>query len=153
MVRSSFETAYQDGFRCQAATLVVGGGYAAGVLPGLLLIGSGIGLSLPPAVSLSIHGVGVEDAGVASAAVNTMQQVGGAIGTALLNTLAASAATAYLVGRSSTPATVAQAQLHSYSTAYWWSAGLFVTGAVIAALTFHKGRPESGEPSAPLVRM
>ncbi|MFG2781923.1 MFS transporter [Streptomyces prunicolor] len=128
-------------------------GYAAGVLPGLLLIGSGIGLSLPPAMSLSIHGVRVEDAGVASAAVNTMQQVGGAIGTALLNTLAASAATAYLVGKSSTPATVAQAQLHSYSTAYWWSAGLFVTGAVIAALTFHKGRPESGEPSAPLVHM
>ncbi|MCX5241923.1 MFS transporter [Streptomyces prunicolor] len=128
-------------------------GYAAGVLPGLLLIGSGIGLSLPPAMSLSIHGVGVEDAGVASAAVNTMQQVGGAIGTALLNTLAASAATAYLAGRSSTPATVAQAQLHSYSTAYWWSAGLFVTGAVIAALTFHQGSPGSGEPSAPLVHM
>jgi len=39
------------------------------------------------------------------------------------------------------------------STAYWWSTGLFVTGAVIAALMFHKGRPESGEPSAPLVHM
>jgi hypothetical protein len=103
--------------------------------------------------SLSIHGVRVEDAGVASAAVNTMQQVGGAIGTALLNTLAASAATAYLVGKASTPATVAQAQSHSYSTAYWWSAGLFVAGAVIAALMFHKGRPASGEPSGPIVHM
>jgi len=125
-------------------------GYAAGVLPGLLLIGSGIGLSLPPAMSLSIHGISVEDAGVGSAAVNTMQQVGGGIGTALLNTLAASA---YLVGKASTPATVAQAQLHSYSTAYWWSAGLFVAGAVIAALMFRKGRPESGEPSGPIVHM
>jgi hypothetical protein len=49
-------------------------GYAAGVLPGLVLIGSGIGLSLPPAMSLSIHGVRVEDAGVASAAVNTISR-------------------------------------------------------------------------------
>ncbi|MFI9757933.1 MFS transporter [Streptomyces sp. NPDC051963] len=127
--------------------------YAAGVLPGLLLIGSGIGLSLPPAMSLSIHGISDEDAGVGSATVNTMQQVGGAIGTALLNTLAASAATAYLVGRKPTPATLAQAQLNSYSTAYWWSAGLFVAGAVIAALMFRKGRPESSEHSGPVVHM
>ncbi|MDH6218247.1 MFS family permease [Streptomyces pseudovenezuelae] len=59
----------------------------------------------------------------------------------------------FLVGRTSTPAAVAQAQLHSYSAAYWWSAGLFTAGAVIAALVFHRGRPASGEPSGPIVHM
>ena len=68
-----------------------------------------------------------------------MQQIGGAIGTALLNTLAASAATAYLHGKHSTPAVQAQAQLHGYATAYWWSAGLFLAAAIIALLLYRKG--------------
>ncbi|WP_405589242.1 DHA2 family efflux MFS transporter permease subunit [Streptomyces sp. NBC_01190] len=116
--------------------------YAAAVLPPLLLIGFGLGMVMPAAMSVATGGIGPEDAGVASAAVNTMQQVGGSIGTALLNTLAASAATSYLAGRSHTPAHLAQAQLHSYSTAYWWSAGLFAVGAVVTLLMFRSGRPE-----------
>jgi hypothetical protein len=77
--------------------------------------------------------VGAEDAGVASAMVNTGQQVGGSIGTALLNTIAASAATHYLVGRTATAATVGQATIHSYTTAFAWSAGIMALGAVFAA--------------------
>ena len=114
-------------------------GYATGVLPWLIVIGLGIGLVMPTAVSLATSGIRTQDAGAGSAAVNTMQQIGGAIGTALLNTLAASAATAYLHGKHSTPAVQAQAQLHGYATAYWWSAGLFLAAAIIALLLYRKG--------------
>lgn len=90
-------------------------------------------------MSLATSGIGAQDAGAGSAAVNTMQQIGGAVGTALLNTLAASAAVGYLHGRQPTPAVLAQAQLHSYATAYWWSAGLFLTGAIVALILYRKG--------------
>jgi hypothetical protein len=76
---------------------------------------------------------------VGSAALNTSQQVGGSIGTALLNTLAAGAASAYLVGKVATPANLANAALHSYTTAFMWSALIFVAGAVIAGLVFKPG--------------
>ena len=90
-------------------------------------------------MSVATAGVAPEDAGVASAAVNTMQQVGGSIGTALLNTLAATAAATYLTHHAAGKAATAQAQLHSYATAYWWSAGLFAAGTVLAALMFRSG--------------
>ena len=116
--------------------------YAANVLPPLLVMGVGLGLIFAPAMSLATAGVEPRDAGVASATVNTSQQVGGSIGTALLNTLATSAATAYLVGRqASSHAVQAQAQLHSYSTAYWWSAGFFLAGMVVCGLLYPAGKP------------
>ena len=42
------------------------------------------------------------------------------------------------------PATAALAQLaqvHSYTTAFWWAAGLFAAGAILAALLFRPGAP------------
>ncbi|MEY9967486.1 EmrB/QacA subfamily drug resistance transporter [Streptacidiphilus sp. MAP12-16] len=124
-------------------------GYAASVLPALVVTGLGLGLVLPPAMSLATDRIGPEDAGVASAAVNTMQQIGGSIGTALLNTLAASAATDYLKGRQPGPQVIAQAQLHSYSTAYWWSAGFFAVGLLLTAVLYRRGRVQQ-DPDAPV---
>ena len=126
--------------------------YAANVLPPLLLLGLGLGLIFAPAMSLATAGVAPNDAGVSSAMVNTSQQVGGSIGTSLLNTLATSAAAAYLVGRTHSPAALAQSQLHSYSTAYWWSAGFFLFGMVVCGLLYPLGKPEiyasaEGEPA------
>ena len=129
--------------------LGLGSGYAANVLPALLLAGLGLGLVMPPAMSLATDRIGPEDAGVASAAVNTMQQIGGSIGTALLNTLAASAATAYVASRAHTPAVLAQAQLHSYATAYWWSAGFFAVGMVLTGVLYRRGRV-TVDPDAPV---
>ncbi|QMU75028.1 MFS transporter [Streptacidiphilus sp. PB12-B1b] len=122
--------------------------YAANVLPPLLVLGAGIGLIFAPAMSTATARVEPRDAGVASACVNTSQQVGGSIGTSLLNTLATSAATAYLVGRHHTPAVLAQAQLHSYSTAYWWSAGFFLFGMVLCGLLYPSGRPAAAPEQA-----
>jgi len=113
--------------------------YLGSILPPLLLIGAGLGSVVPASMSLATNGVAAADAGVASATVNAMQQVGGSIGTALLNTLAASAAAAYLVGKNSADTTArANAAITSYTTAFWWSAGLFAAGAVITALLYRR---------------
>ncbi len=81
-----------------------------------------------------------------SATLNTAQQVGGSIGTSLLNTLAAGAATAYLVGRAVNPASLQAAALHSYTTAFLWSALIFVAGAVIGGLVLKGGNLTSLAP-------
>jgi EmrB/QacA subfamily drug resistance transporter len=135
------------------APLGLNSSYAGAVLPPLLLLGAGIGIALPPAMSVATSGVGEEDAGVASAAVNTMQQVGGSVGTALLNTLAASAASGYLAGRKATEQAVAQSQLHGYTTAYWWAAGFFVAGVLIAVVLHRGGAPRPAEDGVPAVHM
>ncbi|MER6125623.1 MFS transporter [Streptomyces sp. NPDC001795] len=132
----------------------LGSHYATAVLAQLVVIGVGLGLVMPPAMQLATGGVAAEDAGVASAAVNAMQQVGGSIGTALLNTLAASAATDYLAGKDATSKLVrAQATIESYTTAFWWSAGFFAAGAVIAFLLYRRGARQPHADAAPVVHM
>ncbi|MEU5085443.1 MFS transporter [Streptomyces sp. NPDC021356] len=131
-----------------------GSHYVSAVLPQLVVTGIGLGLVMPPAMQLATGGVAAEDAGVASATVNAMQQVGGSIGTALLNTLAASAATDYLSGRDASSKLVrAQATIESYTTAFWWSAGFFAAGAVIAFLLFRPGVPRADADAGPVVHM
>ncbi|CAG6396091.1 MFS transporter [Streptomyces cocklensis] len=129
-------------------TLDLSSTYAANILPPLLVIGFGLGLVIPAAMSVATERVGEQDAGVASAAVNTMQQVGGSIGTALLNTLAASAATSYLAHHTG-KAALPNAALHSYSTAYWWSAALLAFGGVLSLFMYRSGRPAPSEQGAP----
>jgi EmrB/QacA subfamily drug resistance transporter len=132
----------------------VGSSYVSAVLPQLIITGLGLGLVMPAAMQLGTGGVTADEAGVASATVNAMQQVGGSIGTALLNTLAASAATDYLAGKDATSKLVqAQATIESYTTAFWWSAGMFAVGAVIAFVLFRKGVPQQDPDAAPVVHM
>ena len=77
------------------------------------------------------------------------QQVGGSLGTALLSTLAASAATSVLAGHRPTPALVAHAAIHGYTTAFTVSAGVFAVAAVVAGLLFSRKEEQPavvGEP-------
>jgi EmrB/QacA subfamily drug resistance transporter len=113
--------------------------YNTHVLPPLLVVGLGLGHVVPPSLGTATAGVGRDDAGAASAATNTMQQIGGSIGTALLNTIATSAASSYLEGRTPSRLVQAQAQLHSFTTAFWWGAGIFGLGAVCTALVYRSG--------------
>ena len=113
--------------------------YAADILPPLMILGFGMGLITPASMQAATLGVDRSSAGVASAMVNTSQQVGGSIGTALLNTLAATAAADYLVAHTPlTEAVLADAAIHSYAVAYWWSAAFFAFGAVLAAILFRR---------------
>ncbi|MFF9767883.1 MFS transporter [Streptomyces sp. NPDC014636] len=129
-------------------------GYMTQVLPQLVLVGIGLGTVIAPAMSLATSGVEATDAGVASAAVNTLQQIGGSIGITLLSTMASDAATGYLSGRDpKDPGVLAQAGLAGYSTAYWWSAAVFITGLVVTALLYRRGVPRQNENAAPVVHM
>lgn len=85
------------------------------------------------AINVATLGVEAEDSGIASALVNTMQQVGGSIGTAVLSTFAATALSDHLSGTAHTAANLADATLHSYTTAFGWGAGALAVGAVLVA--------------------
>jgi EmrB/QacA subfamily drug resistance transporter len=110
--------------------------YAADVLPSLLVLGLGMGLIFAPAFGTATLGVPGNEAGVASAMVNTSQQVGGSVGTSLLSTLFASSAAAYATSHIGTPDLAAAAQVHGYTTAFWWSAGIFAVGLLVAVIVF-----------------
>ena len=132
--------------------------YAADVLPALLLTSAGLGFVMSPSMNTGTASVAPSDAGMASAVVNTGQQVGGSIGTSLLNTVAASAAASYLAAHLSRRTAAAGrptamltelAQVHSYTTAFWWAAALFAAGSVLAALLFRPGAPAASAPAQP----
>jgi hypothetical protein len=119
-------------------------GYASHILPALLVLGVGLGLVFATGFGMATLGVRASDSGVASATVNTMQQVGGSVGTALLNTIAATAAASYAsshIGHGSAQLVAANAAIHSYTTSFWWAAGIFALGAVLSAIVLRSGVP------------
>ncbi|WP_052605957.1 DHA2 family efflux MFS transporter permease subunit [Acidithrix sp. C25] len=120
-------------------------GYVSVILPALLVLGAGMGFIFAPSMNAATAGIDPEDAGVASATVNTSQQIGGSIGTALLNTLAATTATAYLAHKVPNQLLLAQAGIHSYVTAFRWSAVIFVAGAVVSLIVLQWGKQELSE--------
>ncbi|HEY8588818.1 MAG TPA: MFS transporter [Naasia sp.] len=121
------------------ARLDLDSSYAPDVLPALMMLGLTMGTIMPASMQTATLGVEREFAGVASAMVNTSQQIGGSLGTALLNTIAATAAADYIAGHlPATAAVAAQAAVTSYTTAYWWGAGLFAAGGLLAVLLFRR---------------
>ncbi len=112
--------------------------YVGGIMPALMVLGFGMGTIMPGAMQTATLGVDRQFAGVASAMVNTSQQVGGSIGVALLNTLAATAAADYIASHTASATVAAEAAVESYQVAYWWGAGFFVVGGIVAALLFRR---------------
>lgn len=125
------------------AQLTVDSSYFAIVLPALVILGVGLGLIFAPAIASATHGVERSQSGVASATVNVMQQVSGSIGTALLSSIFASAVTAFAVGKEQTPQLAQQAAVHGYTVTFWISAGIFLVGAIVVALTMESFKVES----------
>ncbi len=117
-------------------------GYAPALLGPIVMVGLGMGLTFAAVSNTGTFGVEPGDAGIASASVQTGQQLGGSIGTALLNTIAASAITGYLVshvrGRP-VPQVLELAAIHSYTTVFWWCAGIFAVGAVMSGTLLRRG--------------
>jgi predicted MFS family arabinose efflux permease len=111
-------------------------GYWSHVMPAVLVMSFGMGVTFGPLSSTALVGVANHDAGVASALVNTAQQIGGSLGTALLNTIVTSALASYLAEhKAGSPARVlAVGTVHSYTVAFWVSAGLIGLAALIAAV-------------------
>ncbi len=119
--------------------------YAGDILPALLVMGAGLGLVFSTAMNSATLGVTAADAGIASATVNAAQQIGASLGTALLSTLAASATSSFLTGQRPTPALVAQASIHGYTTAFTVSSGVFAAAAVIAGVLFTRAQDQPAQ--------
>jgi EmrB/QacA subfamily drug resistance transporter len=125
-----------------------GAGYAGHVLPGLIILGLGMGCIFAPAFGTATLGVERTEAGVASAMVNTSQQVGGSVGTALLSTLFASAATSYATSHQPGPGLRDAATIHGYTVAFWWAAGFFAVGLLVALFVLPSGVAPAPAPDA-----
>jgi hypothetical protein len=119
------------------------GEYAKHVLPGLLIIGVGMGCIFAPAFGTATLGVARNEAGVASAMVNTSQQVGGSVGTALLSTIFATAASSWAASHAHVPGFREAATVHGYTVAFYWAAGLFGIGLIVALVVLPSGRPQA----------
>jgi predicted MFS family arabinose efflux permease len=108
--------------------------YGSAVLPGLLITGVGMGCIFAPAFSAATLGVATNEAGIASAMVNTSQQIGGSVGTSLLSTIYASAVAGYVATHVHVRGIASAAQVHGDTTAFWWAAGIFGLGFLLALL-------------------
>jgi EmrB/QacA subfamily drug resistance transporter len=128
--------------------LTPGSGYATSVLPGLLVLGVGMGCIFAPAFSTATLGVEGREAGVASAMVNTSQQVGGSVGTSLLSTIFASALASYAASHLHAAGVANAAAVHGYTTAFWWSVGIFALSFALAVVIL----PGPVKPRVPTLR-
>jgi hypothetical protein len=120
-------------------------GYGTGVLGPLILAGIGMGIVIAPAINTGTFGVAPQDAGVASATVTVGQMLGASVGTSLLNTIFASAVASYVTAHLAAARIIGRQALaglalaHGYDTAFWWTAGIFAGGAVIAGALLRPG--------------
>lgn len=113
------------------ARLPADGGYAADVLPAMLVFGVAGGLTLPAVTTLAMAGATDTDAGLASGLANTTQQVGGAVGLAVLATLAAARSDGLRASGWAETAALAG----GYRTAFAVAAGLVVAALLVAVTT------------------
>lgn len=115
--------------------------YWGAVMPGAMILGVGFGLTMAPAFATATHGVAAGHAGVASAMVNASQQIGGSVGLAFLSTMFAGAASNFVPPADTSPALAqAEAAIHGYTTAFWWSAAILAVGSIATVLLFERGR-------------
>jgi EmrB/QacA subfamily drug resistance transporter len=120
-------------------------GYTTGVLGPLILVGIGLGMVIAPAINTGTFGVAPQDAGVAAATVTVGQMLGGSVGTSLLNTIFTGAVASYITTHLAAARIIGRQVLtglalaHGYDTAFWWTAGIFAAGAVIAGALLRPG--------------
>ncbi len=106
--------------------------YLGTVLPAMVVFGLGLALTVAPLTSTVLAAAGDTHAGVASAVNNDVSRVGGLVAVATLPVLAGISASAYLH-----PAELAAA----FHTAMWITAGMCVTGGLLALLTIRRPTP------------
>lgn len=111
----------------------VGGGFAADVLPSMILLGVGAGIAFNPLLLAAMGDVGPEESGLASGVINTAFMMGGALGLAILASLAAAR-----TGALQTSGAGALAALNGgYHTAFLVGAIFALAAAAIGAAFLH----------------
>jgi EmrB/QacA subfamily drug resistance transporter len=98
-------------------------GYAASVLPGILVVALGLATTVAPLTSTAMAAAPSEHAGIASAVNNDVARVGGLLAVAVLPALSGITGTAYLHAERLAP---------GFRTAMVWCAGLCLVGALLA---------------------
>jgi MFS family permease len=107
----------------------VDGGFAAEVLPSMILLGLGAGIAFNPVLLAAMGDVEPAEAGLASGLVNTSFMMGGALGLAVLASLAASRTHSLLADGE----TAAAALTGGYHVAFFAGAIFAGVAAVLAA--------------------
>ena len=114
--------------------LTIHSGYAADVLPSMILLAVGAGLCFPAITNASLHEVSGENASLASGVQNAVQQIGGALGIAVFTTIAVS----YVHGLTFSSPTYAVKVTEGYSSGFAWAAIVMAIGVVVIAFAVEK---------------
>jgi predicted MFS family arabinose efflux permease len=117
----------------------VGSGYAADILPGLIVFGLGLPLVGVANQIAAIAEVPHEDAGAASGVVTAAFQVGGAIGLALVSTAATSRVSDAVAAGVAQPEALAQ----GFERGLLVAAGLAVANLVVGAVRAPRIKPDA----------
>jgi EmrB/QacA subfamily drug resistance transporter len=117
-------------------------GYAADVLPALIIMGLGFGVVAPAIIMLAMADAEPRETGLVSGLTNTAQQAGAALGLAVLAVVAARVTDASLAAG----ATEVAALRDGYSRAYLTAAGFSLAALAIGALVLR--RPPAGAGSS-----
>jgi hypothetical protein len=125
--------------------------YWGHVFPGLILIGLGLGLVLAPAFASATAALAKADAGVSAALVTTASWLGGVVGFAVLTTVAARVSLRTFIHSTGDLVTLQKnATVHGLSVVFWWTAILFMVGAVATFFLLGAGEPENPAPASTL---
>jgi MFS family permease len=114
--------------------LTVGSGYAADILPSMIVLAVGAGLCFPAIANASLHGVSGENASLASGVQNAVQQIGGALGIAVFTTIAVSAVRGLHFGS----ARYAVKATDGYTNGFAWAAVVMAVGVLVIAIAVEK---------------
>ena len=114
--------------------LTVHSGYAADILPSMIMLAVGAGLCFPAITNASLHGVSGENASLASGVQNAVQQIGGALGIAVFTTIAVSA----VHGLTFASPTYAEKATDGYTNGFVWASIVMAIGVLVIALAVEK---------------
>jgi predicted MFS family arabinose efflux permease len=114
--------------------LTIHSGYAADVLPSMILLAVGAGLCFPAITNASLNGVSGENASLASGVQSAVQQIGGALGIAVFTTIAIS----YVHGLTFTSPTYGVKVTEGYTSGFAWAAVVMAVGVVVIAFAVEK---------------
>jgi hypothetical protein len=69
----------------------------------------------------------------------------------LLSTVAASATSSLAGSQATATDAMATADVHGYTTAFWWSAAIFAAGAIVCGLLIRSGTPQVDPAAEPVL--
>ncbi|MDP9866379.1 MULTISPECIES: MFS transporter [Streptosporangium] len=119
-----------------AVRMSVTSGYAADVLPAMVMIAAGLGTAFPALQNAALHGVTDDDAGLGSGVQTTMQQLGSALGLAVFTAVAIGRTGTALEAGQSSPA----AAVSGYQWAFYAAAGVLLLAALLVSVTVRPAR-------------